>query len=162
MRVNVKRKRVQGEDQNSEDGDRDDEEKRPARRLQPSSSLELRDMFWACPFSKWKPLTYRKCCQYIPKDVSRVKQHLRRYHERPSYCPVCWEVFKEEGEYECHIQRRGCSPQPRKDIERITPAQHKQLERRSEKQLSKSEQWYAIYEILFSGQPRPNSPYICR
>ncbi|KAI1469288.1 uncharacterized protein F4812DRAFT_422621 [Daldinia caldariorum] len=139
----------------------EDEDKNPRKRtryLDPP--IEVQPTFWACPFSKWKPLSYRKCCQYILKDISRVKQHLRRYHERPPYCPVCWKVFPEEDGFESHIQSRTCSPRPKADLEGVTSVQQKQLERRSDKQLTKRKQWYAIYDILFPGQPHPDSPYL--
>lgn len=155
-----KRKRQDSEDRNSGDEKDGDEGRAPTKKLIPRPSPNTRPTFWACPFSKWKPLSYRKCCQYILKDVSRVKQHLRRYHERPSYCPICWKTFQDEEMFESHIQNRNCSPQPKRDVDGVTSVQQKKLERRSEKQLSKPEQWYAIYEILFPGQPHPESPYI--
>ncbi|KAI1409282.1 hypothetical protein F5Y13DRAFT_170563 [Hypoxylon sp. FL1857] len=153
-----KRKRQNSEERDS--GDEGDEGKHPSKKLAVKPSVEAEPIFWACPFSKWKPLSYRKCYQYVLKDISRVKQHLRRYHERPHYCPVCWEVFREEDEFETHIQGRYCSPRPKVDVEGVSSAQQKQLERRSDKQLSKPEQWYAVYETLFPGQPRPDNPYI--
>ncbi|OTA92481.1 hypothetical protein M434DRAFT_396449 [Hypoxylon sp. CO27-5] len=153
-----KRKRRESDGQHSED--EGDEDQRRSNKPVLKSSEEVQSIFWACPFSKWRPLTYHKCQQYILKDISRVKQHLRRYHERPRYCPVCWEVFREDDKFETHIQGRHCSPQPKVDIEGVSSAQQKQLERRSDKQLSKPEQWYAIYETLFPGQPRPDNPYI--
>ncbi|KAK6953102.1 hypothetical protein Daesc_005402 [Daldinia eschscholtzii] len=143
-----------------EEDEEDDEDKYPRKRLHLDRPAEVQPIFWACPFSKWKPLSYRKCCQYILRDISRVKQHLRRYHERPPYCPVCWEVFREEDGFESHMQSRSCSPRPKPDLEGVTAVQQKQLERRSDKQLSKSEQWYAIFTILFPGQPHPDSPYL--
>ncbi|OTA52269.1 hypothetical protein K449DRAFT_391479 [Hypoxylon sp. EC38] len=153
-----KRKRRESDNQHSED--EGDEDKRPSNKPILKASEEAQSVFWACPFSKWKPLTYQKCHRYILKDISRVKQHLRRYHERPRYCPVCWEVFREEDKFETHIQDRRCSPRPKIDIEGVSSAQQKQLERRSDKQLSKPKQWYAIYETLFPDQPRPDNPYI--
>ncbi|KAI1474293.1 hypothetical protein F4774DRAFT_415002 [Daldinia eschscholtzii] len=143
-----------------EEDEEDDEDKYPRKRPHLDRPAEVQPIFWACPFSKWKPLSYRKCYQYILKDISRVKQHLRRYHERPPYCPVCWEVFREENGYESHMQSRSCSARPKPDLEGVTAVQQKQLERRSNKQLSKSEQWYAIFTILFPGQPHPDSPYL--
>ncbi|KAI0122041.1 hypothetical protein F4814DRAFT_407421 [Daldinia grandis] len=146
--------------QSGDEGEEGDEDKYPRKRIHLDRPIDVQPIFWACPFSKWKPLSYRKCCQYILKDISRVKQHLRRYHERPPYCPVCWEVFREEEGFESHIQDRTCSPRPKTDLEGVTTAQQKQLERRSDKQLSKPEQWYAIYTILFPDQPHPDSPYL--
>ncbi|KAI1803065.1 hypothetical protein F4811DRAFT_572379 [Daldinia bambusicola] len=155
-----KRRRKYSDQHQSGDEDEDeDEDRNPKKRPRLDRPVEVQPTFWACPFSKWKPLSYRKCCQYILKDISRVKQHLRRYHERPPYCPVCWEVFPEDG-FESHIQSRSCSPRPKADLEGVTSAQQKQLERRSDKQLTKPKQWYAIYDILFPGQKHPKSPYL--
>ncbi|KAI0850327.1 hypothetical protein F5Y00DRAFT_268461 [Daldinia vernicosa] len=153
-------KRRRKDSDQHQSGDEGDEDRYPHKKLHLDRPVEVQPTFWACPFSKWKPLSYCKCRQYILKDISRVKQHLRRYHERPPYCPVCWEVFREEDGFESHIQDRSCSPRPKPDLEGITTTQQKQLERRSDKQLSKPEQWYAIYTILFPGQPHPDSPYL--
>ncbi|KAI1643011.1 uncharacterized protein F4817DRAFT_320204 [Daldinia loculata] len=158
--TSLRGKRRRKDSDQHQSGDEGDEDRYPHKKLHLDRPVEVQPTFWACPFSKWKPLSYRKCCQYILKDISRVKQHLRRYHERPPYCPVCWEVFREEDGFESHIQDRTCSPRPKTDLEGITPTQQKQLERRSDKQLSKPEQWYAIYTILFPGQPHPDSPYL--
>ncbi|KAI8963434.1 hypothetical protein F5Y11DRAFT_145711 [Daldinia sp. FL1419] len=155
-----RRRKDSDQNQSGDEGEDGDGGKYPHKRLQLERPAEVQPTFWACPFSKWKPLSYRKCCQYILKDISRVKQHLRRYHERPPYCPVCWEVFKEDDGFESHIQGRNCSPRPKVDLEGVTSIQQKQLERRSDKQLSKPEQWYAIYTILFPDQPHPTSPYV--
>ncbi|KAI0382417.1 hypothetical protein F5Y04DRAFT_252628 [Hypomontagnella monticulosa] len=153
-----KRKRQEKDRRYGEDeGDGD---KSPSSRSSIRPSTETEPLFWACPFSKWKPLAYRKCYQYILKDISRVKQHLRRHHERPPYCPVCWEIFREGRAFEYHIQCRECSPRPKVDIEGVNTDQQKQLEARPSRQLSKPEQWYAIYETLFPGQPHPSTPYI--
>ncbi|KAI0165433.1 hypothetical protein GGR52DRAFT_575525 [Hypoxylon sp. FL1284] len=121
-----KRKWSESEQQNSGDGNNgEDDERRPAKKRILHSPPEGCPTFWACPFSKWKPLSYQKCCQYILKDVSRLKQHLRRYHARPLYCPVCWEIFGDQDGFESHVQERSCPPQMKRDIEGVTSSQQK-------------------------------------
>ncbi|KAI1188872.1 hypothetical protein F5B17DRAFT_241676 [Nemania serpens] len=90
---------------NDEDED-EDEELPPSKRVEPlKEGAPL-----ACPFAKWKPLSYQSCCKYIMKDIRRVKQHLRRNHKRPLHCPICWETFNVEETFYSHIQDRSCPP----------------------------------------------------
>ncbi|KAI1086551.1 hypothetical protein F5B19DRAFT_498246 [Rostrohypoxylon terebratum] len=114
---------------------------------------------WACPFAKMDPMSYSSCNRYNLKDITRVKQHLDRVHERPHFCPVCWTKFRLEEEYQYHIRERKCSVRPEVAIEGVTSEQKKLLKCRSDTRLSKREQWYAIYRILFPDKPQPTSPY---
>lgn len=117
-------------------------------------------VLWACPFSKWKPLSYHSCDKYILKDISRVKQHLNRSHKQPLHCPVCWENFQAESAFYSHVRDRTCTPRPAMMPEGVTSTQKNRLERRVDKRLSKREQWYSVFSILFPGQTMPGSPYM--
>ncbi|TLS29663.1 hypothetical protein PpBr36_01896 [Pyricularia pennisetigena] len=117
---------------------------------------------WACPFCKWKPLRYQGCHTYKLKEISRVKQHLRRKHRIPLHCEVCSEEFADEEARLAHVRTRSCSSRScvQKTWEGVTPEQQELLERRAERNKTKVEQWYSIYEILFPGQTPPASPYV--
>ncbi|GAP84224.2 hypothetical protein SAMD00023353_0700160 [Rosellinia necatrix] len=94
------------------------------------------------------------------KDINRVKQHLRRNHMRPPHCPTCWVTFKDEEIFYSHIGSRTCSPRLKVDLEGMTATQQKHLEERVDRKLSKSDQWYSVFSILFPDGPRPSSAYL--
>ncbi|KAJ8130717.1 hypothetical protein O1611_g2909 [Lasiodiplodia mahajangana] len=153
----AKRKR-QDLSQNSGNGEDDDEDEDlpPRKRTEPFKE----DGLLACPFAKWKPLSYHSCHKYIMKDIRRVKQHLRRSHKRPLHCPTCWENFKVEETFYAHIGGRSCLPQPKTELEGVTATQQEHLERKVDRKLSRSDQWYSIFLILFPDSPRPRSAYL--
>lgn len=118
---------------------------------------------WACPFCKWKPLRYQGCHTYKLKEISRVKQHLRRKHRIPPHCEVCSEEFADEETRISHARAQNCCRPPSgatRTWEGVTLEQQEMLERRAERNKTKVEQWYSIYEILFPGQTLPASPYL--
>ncbi|KAI1367469.1 hypothetical protein F5Y08DRAFT_298594 [Xylaria arbuscula] len=151
----TKRKR-QEISQNSDGEDGDEGELPPKKRVIPPKE----DALLACPFAKWKPLSYQSCYKYIMKDIRRVKQHLRRNHKRPLHCPTCWDTFKLEEAFYSHIKDRTCLPQPERAIEGMTASQQEHLEGKVDRKLSKSDQWYSIFSTLFQDSPRPKSAYL--
>ncbi|KAI8623982.1 hypothetical protein F5Y19DRAFT_456411 [Xylariaceae sp. FL1651] len=152
-----KRKRQGPSQNNGNDEDEEEEEELPPRkRAQPLKEGSL----LACPFAKWKPLSYQSCYKYRLKEINRVKQHLHRYHRMPLYCPTCWEIFKDEKTFYPHIQSRSCFQQPRREIEGMTSTQQQHLERKADRKLSQSGKWYSIFSILFPGSPLPKSAYL--
>ncbi|KAI0809851.1 hypothetical protein GGR55DRAFT_646964 [Xylaria sp. FL0064] len=153
----TKRKR-QNLSQNSGNGeDEDQEEELPPRKRMESLK---EDALLACPFAKWKPLSYQSCYKYIMKDIRRVKQHLRRSHKRPLHCPTCWETFKVEEVFYSHIESRSCLPRPKRALEGVSSTQQEHLDRKVDRKLSRSDQWYSIFSILFPDSPRPRSAYL--
>jgi len=156
-----KRKFSSGGNEDEEPSDDEDSTRGKKVRGNPSSSPQA---LWACPFSKWKPLTYQACYAYTLKDISRVKQHLRRRHRIPLHCPICTMQFPSEAARDDHLRQRSCREEERslsQPIEGVTQAQQELLERRVDKSKTKEEQWYSIWDILFPGHsPRPASPHV--
>ncbi|KAI0541362.1 hypothetical protein GGR58DRAFT_510954 [Xylaria digitata] len=144
--------------QGRDGGEDEDEEPAPPEKKQ---AVPLKEgALLACPFAKWNPLSYHSCYKYIMKDIRRVKQHLRRNHKRPLYCPTCWNTFKDEQTFYSHIESRACLPRPKVELEGLTTTQQESLERKVDRKLSKSDQWYSIFSILFPNSPRPESAYL--
>lgn len=152
----------QGEPSDGNYGEKEDgsEERSPKRLMKEPPASVVENFLWACPFHKWKPLTYYSCQHSILSGINRVKQHLRRKHKRPLHCPSCWLTFEKESPFYAHIARRDCDRREGTEPEGVTTEQQTLLERRVDKKLSKEEQWYSIYEALFPGKPKPNNPYI--
>lgn len=154
---------------NDSGGEEEGGEDRPSKRVRNTpSDTASQQLLLACPFCKWKPLTYQRCYKYVLKDISRVKQHLRRSHKRPPYCPKCWQVFGDESGRDQHIRAESClaldaagmPAAAAAALEGITSAQQEQLERRVDKKLSRADQWYSMYAVLFPDCPWPSSPYV--
>ena len=155
-RLSRKRK---AEDYERDQGD-DEEEGNIGSRPSTKNENQEPEKLLACPFSKFNPRKYRGCYKYTLRDISRVKQHLRRCHGIPKYCPSCYGIFSSEKARDDHIRGRNCQNLAPVDFDCVSEEQRKLLEQRVSKSKGTVENWYTIYEILFPGAPRPNSPYI--
>ncbi|KAK7182742.1 hypothetical protein DPSP01_013925 [Paraphaeosphaeria sporulosa] len=116
----------------------------------------------ACPFAKHDPLKHRQCFRYDKMDqISRLKQHLLRVHQLPIHCVRCSQTFSTESRRDSHLRSvPGCSIQPNQAHLGITETQKSQLAQRVSAKNSKEKNWYLIYEILFPGSPRPDTPFL--
>ncbi|KAI0835973.1 hypothetical protein F5Y06DRAFT_288788 [Hypoxylon sp. FL0890] len=118
-----------------------------------------RRLWLACPYAKKDPVRYRDCYRYFLARVRDVKQHLSRCHRRPMYCPTCKETFEDEDEKDRHITSRSCTLRPSVVIEGITESQRRQLSQRVKASMPEEQQWFAVFDTLFSPHPRPRTPY---
>lgn len=147
----------------------DEDNNNRSRRLRPGQNTGVLDggdeesaRLLACPFCKWKPLTYRSCQGMILREIARVKQHLLRVHQVPIHCPLCSREFPGELQRDEHVRQRTCELRPLRTWEGVTADQKAAIRRRVDPTKSKREQWNGIYAILFPGQPLPENPYVER
>lgn len=115
---------------------------------------------FACPFSKRHPVSHKRCYRFHLKRIRDVKQHLRRRHHNPIYCPVCRRVFDDEDARDRHVIARTCSPNFMPVVHGITEAQKKKLGERCTTGVSEENQWFMVFDIVFPGCARPKSPYV--
>lgn len=115
---------------------------------------------FACPYLKKDQTRYRICASYKNTRIRDVKQHLKRYHEMPIYCSLCYQTFRQESVRDNHIQQGSCSVEIRTPPEGINALQRERLKKKVPASQTPEQQWYGIFEILFPGHPKPNSPYI--
>ena len=156
------RKRKQCNDMGGRE-DEDDEEgsEPPTKRGKPTKS-DGTHKWLACPFWKLNPGRYKSCFKNELMSVSRLKQHLTRKHTPQFYCDRCNVIFDTESAHENH-KMQPCVIDPYVTpprLEGITYRQTQQLQRRSNPSLSVSDQWFAIWDILFPGVQRPASVYL--
>jgi hypothetical protein len=60
-----------------------------------------------------------------------------------------------------HVRHPGCTTSdPASRLEGVTRQQSRDLSHKALARSSESECWFAIWDILFDGQPRPASPYM--
>lgn len=157
-----KRARQDSNGNGNEDGEEEDGDEPPQKKpaLSPGGTSSASAPLFACPFAKKDHIKYESCFSLKLTKIKNVKQHLRRSHEAPVYCPNCRNTFEEEEELESHLRdQERCEKSDKPIPEGMTPAQRKKLEKRVRSKLW-VDQWYEIYDILFEGSPRPRSPYI--
>jgi hypothetical protein len=143
------------EQQGTEDDLKGVQKKR--RTLKPEKKRRL---LLACPFAKKDPLHYRVCYRQTLTKISYVKQHLSRNHRTPIYCPICMGVFENEEDRNLHTRARSCEERPVAHWEGVSEAQKRQLQKKVPAKMLEEEQWFTIWDIIFPGLPRPQSPYV--
>ena len=90
-----------------------------------------------------------------------IRQHLLRVHQIPIHCVRCSKVFISEDERDRHLRDAAtCVIQAPRVWDGVSEAQKRQLAKRVSCRKTKEENWYLIYDILFPGSPRPDSPYV--
>jgi hypothetical protein len=135
-----------------------------------ASLISLDGRLLACPFNKMDPSrysevnteekNYRGCSSCYLTTISRLKQHLYRVHKRPDhYCACCFKVFDSKDLFDAHARSRpACEVQEPQFNEKMTYDQVVLIRRRAVGQ-DQAETWFAIFDILFPGTPRPLSAY---
>ncbi|KAI0122473.1 hypothetical protein F4814DRAFT_210457 [Daldinia grandis] len=118
-----------------------------------------RRLWLACPYAKKDPVHYRDCYRYFLARVRDVKQHVTRCHRKPIHCPICNDTFKDEDERDLHIGLRSCTPRPSVIMEGISEKQKRELSQRVSSKMPEEQQWFAVFDIIFSPHPRPRTPY---
>jgi hypothetical protein len=69
-------------------------------------------------------------------------------------------VFENEEDRDVHTRARSCEEHPVAHWEGVSEAQRRQLQKKVPAKMSEQEQWFTIWDIIFPGFPRPQSPYI--
>ncbi|KAF3797128.1 hypothetical protein GCG54_00009098 [Colletotrichum gloeosporioides] len=146
-------------DDNGDDDD-DEAEQNGDRKRKKNNEDDADNKTLACPYFKKDRRVYGSCCGRKLSRIRDVKQHLKRRHYLPIYCPVCNEVFARETVRDEHTIQRNCERGTRPKPEGVSVAQQQELNRRANRQHSEDEQWHAIFKTLFPDAPRPSSAYI--
>ncbi|KAK8028487.1 hypothetical protein PG991_005543 [Apiospora marii] len=155
-------KRRRREEERS-DGEGEDEEAPRDRRGPKQPRLDSDTSFrklLACPFWKRDPRRHRDCFTLKLDGIPRVKQHLSRSHYSENHCERCKAIFWSNASRENHLRHEQCQWRGQDALEGLTHQQRHDLSRKSKPHHSESEKWFAIWEILFPGQPMPASAYM--
>lgn len=146
---------------NDEDGDQDERRRRfDSHRSESDPDDGKNERSFACPYCKWRPVTYGNCQRAVLKEISRVKQHLFRIHVAPIHCVHCYTQFESSELRDAHLLQRSCKTAPRRNTEFMTEDMMNRIRKRVDPKKTKSEQWYAIYAVLFPEDPLPKDPYV--
>ncbi|KAK5633658.1 hypothetical protein RRF57_009372 [Xylaria bambusicola] len=125
------------------------------------------DTVWslACPFYLRDKERHRNCLNYKLNRIVDVRLHIVRAHVQPSHCPQCGNEFQNDPDYaqrDAHIAH--C--QTVREVIRPSGATSEQLERMRVAAMHRGHgsteegRWYAIWDIMFPGIARPQSPII--
>lgn len=115
----------------------------------------------ACPFYVSNPSKYRQCLlQFDSDSIEGLIDHLGRQHERPSYCPICYETFETIILRDDHILKRVCKLESPRVIDGIGEQQKLKLWKRDKWYLDESKRWNRIWAVVFPNTNFPRSPYL--
>ncbi|KAK5659712.1 hypothetical protein OQA88_923 [Cercophora sp. LCS_1] len=133
----------------SSDGSEDDTDNKKHNKLPHKGAQRL----LACPFWREDPVLNKSCLSIKMKRIRDVKQHLRRSHYPPDfYCPICFEEYSSRDEWEQHMVSRQCEPltkRPQRRAGVVSKEAQDILVQRADRTKSDSEQWHAIWKVLF-------------
>lgn len=143
-------------------GDDDDSPSQPppGKRAKVRRSCEPRKSVLACPFWKADPNKYCSCFDRLLNRISDVKQHLARVHRPKLYCERCSMIFSTEESRQQHVSNpAGLFCVPSAQLDGISHHQQIQISRKSNRNLSQEQQWFALWDIVFPDRDRPSSAY---
>ncbi|KAH8892749.1 hypothetical protein GQ53DRAFT_805713 [Thozetella sp. PMI_491] len=153
--------RKRGQCGQKDDDQDDDGFKRPSLK-KPKGREETRHKMLACPFWKSDPTKHRACFTMKLHGIPRVKQHLTRNHT-PIFCQRCLTIFEDDDGLERHLESQetaGCTRKSLAQLDGVSPRQQRELSRKSDPSQTEPEKWFAIWDIVLPGRPRPSSPYM--
>ncbi|CAF3655016.1 unnamed protein product [Fusarium graminearum] len=120
-----------------------------------------RNYHYACPFEALYPKQYQQCLlQHCLRSTDDVKNHLKRYHIKPLYCPTCSEVFETLIQRDHHIIKRSCELQDLRVPKKLNAHQQEMLTRIMKMNISHEERWNSIFTTIFPNREPPSSPYL--
>ena len=145
-------------------GAADEESPRGAAPCPPKRSrLDARaDQTFACPYWKHDPRAHRPCGHLVLRRIRDVKQHLHRRHAPAFYCERCLRVFADAAAHEAHVAGAApCAPSaPPARLGGLSHAQVRALKRKVFSGAGDAENWFAVWDVVFPGAPRPASVYV--
>ncbi|KAK9771396.1 putative C2H2-type domain-containing protein [Seiridium cardinale] len=115
----------------------------------------------ACPFYKKDSSKYQECHKFGLKRIKDVKQHIYRKHKRPDYyCPKCFNEFNDPRGRDDHVRGNSCAKCESPHSDMISEDKKKKLAQCFGRSKPIDEQWYAVWDLLFPGRRKPQSPYM--
>ncbi|KAK3900566.1 hypothetical protein C8A05DRAFT_35800 [Staphylotrichum tortipilum] len=133
--------------------------------------------FFACPFYKRSPTAHAACTWTVGglRSVHAAKQHVIAHHHAPIRCVVCAAQFPSATARDAHGRARACAlraPAPG-EREGASEAQVDVLLRRdgggegvgccrvsAKREGEEEESWFRMWDVLFPGEPRPETGYL--
>ncbi|KAH8883796.1 hypothetical protein GQ53DRAFT_830256 [Thozetella sp. PMI_491] len=135
---------------------------RPYPKRNRGANGEARQKSFACPYLKGDPIKYgHRCAKYQLSRIRDVKQHLTRRHTPERYCQRCLETdFPDDDSLKSHVDSGACLRRSPSLLDGISYQKHRRLSKKSTSSIGEEEQWYTIWDILYPGHSKPESPYM--
>ncbi|KAJ8129686.1 hypothetical protein O1611_g3942 [Lasiodiplodia mahajangana] len=133
----------------------------PQDQDQPVSGSLTDELLFACPFYRHDAAGNQNCLHITLRRVGDVRQHIRRWHIQPSFCPRCTVTFQSDSRRDAHLG--SCRANLNRSAPTgITPEQLRDMNNAAARRRNSNPEarWYEIWDILFPGEARPPSPYI--
>lgn len=135
--------------------------------LSDDSGLNLRSRNLACHFYKRFPTQFTRCMYRNQlTSTSFAVQHLRRAHMQHIRCSNCNRGFGSVAEADGH-QKTCREARPVRKVrdnghQGLDSRQLAELRCRPRRGLTEEQRWFDIWDALFPGVDRPDTPYISR
>lgn len=124
--------------------------------------LEVGRQPFGCPYWKRNPTLHSACFKPSGfKRISDVKQHLDRRHslKTGNHCKIEYVGDNKCKVHQHKAQVSGLGGPKDTRLEYVSTEQKSQLRVKVERNINPADQWFEIWDILFS-DPHPASPYI--
>lgn len=126
---------------------------------------------FACPFYLHDRLRHSDCLNIRLTRLSDVRQHLlEKGHNQVVHCPACGITFTgrtadARRRRDAHVQAATCVPSPSPfDYPGITEDEEQRIREIARNtrttQYTEVQRWYMIWDFLFPGAQRPDSPFL--
>ncbi len=152
------------DDEEDRDPDDDGDRARSSKRARAEDSSPGQQASFACPFFKMNSIRHQACLFYKMSKISYVKQHLQRTHRGPRWrCSVCQEAFPDQAAYNRHLTAQECQgPKSKVRQDEMSEGQWEEIGRLTSRRAGATTEsmWYAMFDVLFPGAPRPETPYV--
>ncbi len=154
----------EGDDDREPPEDEGGDRPRSSKRARADEPMSGHHASFACPFFKMNPVRHQACLFYKMSKISYVKQHLQRTHRGPRWrCSVCHEVFPEQAACNRHLTTHECrGPRSKLRPDEMSEVQWEEIGRLTSRRAGATTEsmWYAMFDVLFPGTPRPDTPYV--
>ncbi|VUC32957.1 unnamed protein product [Clonostachys rosea] len=121
---------------------------------------DAKKLLFACPFFKNDPDQHGSCRNRKFKKMSKLEAHiLHRHTFGDYYCAICYEEFPDAATWTSHCRNPMCQPQE-------APARifaddfHSFFQGLISLRQTQTQMWFAIWDWIFPGVDRPESPFI--
>lgn len=129
--------------------------------VSPPEEFDEKPLHFSCPFYKRDPKAYRQCLlRHDFRTFESVIEHVQLHHKKPPYCPMCSQTFDTVTKCDRHILKRTCKMGNLVMSEGLDSNQRARLARNDRRNLSNTERWNRLNDVIFPNDGCVSSPYL--
>lgn len=118
----------------------------------------------ACLFSKFSPMEYQSCLTKQFDAIARLKEHIKRCHLQPIFCPRCYVDFETVADRDLHLRRAVlCNNKELRVIQGydpLNPEHQVAMTIRVNANRHVREQYNEVFHAFFPGARMPVNPWV--